>query len=105
LPPPGEESIAREIKDLRHNFPALDEGSATHLVLRYGRRAREVAAYVDQDSKSRDRIIESESDMYGELAYQRDHEMAIRPGDHWLRRTRLGLVHPELLQTPPPGIM
>ena len=102
--PAGAESIAREINDLRHNFPALDDRSATHLVSRYGWRAREVATYVDQGSKSRDRIIESECDLCGELAYQRDHEMAIYPSDHWLRRTRLGLVHHEVLQTPPPGI-
>jgi len=64
-----------------------------------------VAAYVVQDSKMRDRILKTEPDLCGELAYQRDHEMAIYPSDHWLRRTRLGLVHHELLQAPPPGIM
>ena len=102
--PAGAESIAREINDLRHSFPVLDDRSATHLVSRYGWRAREVAAYVDQDSKTRDRILKTEPDLSGELAYQRDHEMAIYPSDYWLRRTRLGLVHRELLQTPPPGI-
>ena len=100
--PPGREAIAREIENLRRHFPTLNEVSATHLVLRYGGQAGEVAAYVDLDSTTRDRIIEREPDLCGELAYQRDHEMAICPSDHWLRRMRLGLVYHELFQRPPP---
>lgn len=93
-------ALQREIQDLRRRFPALDEASATHLVSRYGSRAYEVASYVAHDWKSREQIVPGELDLYGELAYQRDHEMAIRPTDYFLRRTRLGLTHPELLQTP-----
>jgi glycerol-3-phosphate dehydrogenase len=102
--PPGDEAIAGQIKDLKRIFPALDEASVTHLVFRYGRSAREVAAYMNQDSKSHQRILPSEPDLQGELAYQRDHEMAIRSRDFWLRRTRLGLIHRELLQKTPGGI-
>jgi glycerol-3-phosphate dehydrogenase len=99
--PPGEQAISDEIQNLRNQFPALDDAGAIHLVLRYGSRAHEVAAYVDREPKSRERIVPSEPDLYGELAYQRDHEMAIRPADHFLRRTRLGLTHRELLRTDP----
>jgi glycerol-3-phosphate dehydrogenase len=99
--PPGDQAIMKEFEDLRQRFPALDEPGATHLVSRYGSRAHEVAAYIDRDPKSRERIVPGEPELYGELAYQRDHEMAIRPADYLLRRTHLALTHRELLQTPP----
>ena len=40
-------------------------------------------------------------DTRAELAYQRDHEMAVLPADYFLRRTRLGLYRPEVLAPPP----
>ena len=96
--PPGDKAIVKELEDLRQRFPGLDEVKAAHLVSRYGSRAPEVAAYVDRDPKSGERIVPGEPDLYGELAYQRDHEMAVYPADHFLRRTRLGLTHRDLLQ-------
>jgi glycerol-3-phosphate dehydrogenase len=95
--PPGDQAIVKESEDLRQRFQALDEAKAAHLVSRYGSRAHEVAAYVDRDPKSRERIVPGEPDLYGELGYQRDHEMAIRPPDYYLRRTRLALTNRELL--------
>jgi glycerol-3-phosphate dehydrogenase len=96
----GSLSINREVESLRRSYNSLDETSTRHLVMRYGGRAHEVAAYCMNDTTSLTRIIPDAPDLQGELAYQRDHEMAIYPADSWLRRTRLGLFHPELLSTP-----
>jgi glycerol-3-phosphate dehydrogenase len=79
----------------------LKEGSARHLVNRYGRRAEEVARCIVRKPELGGAVIEGEPDLLAELAYQRDHEMAVRPEDFLLRRTRLGLFHPELLRKPP----
>ena len=89
------EAIARLCA--RHH---LEADSARHLVDRYGRRAFDVAAYLDRDPALAQRVVEDEPDLRAELAYQRDHEMARTPADFLLRRTRLGLFHPELLKDP-----
>jgi glycerol-3-phosphate dehydrogenase len=47
-------------------------------------------------------MVPGEPDLLVEFAFQRDQEMALCPADHLLRRTRLGLFRPELLQTPLP---
>lgn len=75
----------------------LDEAVVSHLVHRYGRRVAEVLSYLDKDPQLARPIVAGEPDIQGELAYQRDHEMAVSPADHLLRRTRLGLFHPQLL--------
>jgi glycerol-3-phosphate dehydrogenase len=74
----------------------LEEGSARHLVGRYGTQARTVAGYVLRDSSLAERVVEGEPDLRAELAYQRDYEMACTPEDALLRRTRLGLFCPAL---------
>jgi glycerol-3-phosphate dehydrogenase len=79
----------------------LAEEAARHLVGRYGRRAADVADYVARAPKRAERIVPDEPDLRGEFVYQREQEMAIFPADHLLRRTRLGLFHPHLLQSPP----
>jgi len=79
----------------------LSEETAAHLVERYGRRAVEVADYVQRDPALGKRIVEAEPDILAEVAYQRDHEMAVTPVDYLLRRTHLGLFYPELLSNPP----
>jgi glycerol-3-phosphate dehydrogenase len=75
----------------RHGLP---EASARHLVCRYGRRAAEVARYVERDPALAQPLVAGEPDLRAEIPYQRDQEMAIYPADHFLRRTRLGLFHP-----------
>jgi glycerol-3-phosphate dehydrogenase len=79
----------------------LCEETAVHLVERYGRRAEEVADYLPRNPMLGQRIVEGEPDILAEFAYQRDHEMALTPADFLLRRTHLGLFHPELLSNPP----
>jgi glycerol-3-phosphate dehydrogenase len=79
------------------NLHALDEKSAQHLVQRYGRRARDVAAYLDRDPSLAYPVTPEEPDLRAELVYQREHEMVIYPADSLLRRTRLGLFRPGLL--------
>jgi glycerol-3-phosphate dehydrogenase len=80
---------------------SIKEETATHLVERYGRRAVEVADYAKRDPALSQGVVEGESDILAEFAYQHDHEMAEKPADFLLRRTRLGLFHPELLRDPP----
>jgi glycerol-3-phosphate dehydrogenase len=75
----------------------LDSETARHLVGRYGERAVEAAAYVESDAALRRPVAQGEPDLRAELAYQRDHEMAVFPADFLLRRTRLGLFRPALL--------
>jgi glycerol-3-phosphate dehydrogenase len=85
---------AAATKALCRDF-GLPEASARHLVRRYGRRCHEVARMLMPALAGP--IVEGEPDLLVELDYQREHEMAIRPEDFLLRRTRLGLFHPELL--------
>jgi glycerol-3-phosphate dehydrogenase len=83
---------------------ALDGESARHLVGRYGTRAADVAGYLRRDPGLARRVVPGEPELLAEFAYQRDQEMAVRPADFLLRRTRLGLFHPELLAAPLPNI-
>ena len=92
---PWPEYEARAAAALGRRF-GLAEASARHLVRRYGRRWEEVARLLTP-ARARP-IIKGEPDLVVELAYQREHEMAVRPEDFLLRRTRLGLFHPELLR-------
>ena len=79
----------------------LNEEAATHLVNRYGRRAFDVAAWLGRDPALRAPVAPGEPDLLAEVAYQREQEVALTPADFLLRRTRLGLFHPDLLTNPP----
>jgi glycerol-3-phosphate dehydrogenase len=70
--------------------------AAQHLVGRYGRRAADVAAYLEPHPELAEPVAAGEPDLRVEFVYHRDHEMAIYPADYLLRRTRLGLFRPEL---------
>jgi glycerol-3-phosphate dehydrogenase len=89
----------RTVRELRSGYQ-LEEASARHLVGRYGTRAGTVAGYALRDPDLAGPLVAGEPDLRAELAYQRDYEMACRPADFLLRRTRLGLFHPELLAQP-----
>jgi glycerol-3-phosphate dehydrogenase len=92
---PWERFVPAEIARLRNRY-GLNIESAQHLVHRYGRRAGDVAAYIERDRGLADHVTPEEPDLQAEFAYQRDHEMAIFPADSLLRRTRLGLFQPGL---------
>lgn len=85
-----------EVARLRTRY-RLDERTAQHLVRRYGGRAPDVASYLERDRSLAATVAPGEPDVRAELAYQREHEMAIHPEDHLLRRTRLGLFCPGLM--------
>ncbi len=87
--------LTKTTRHLQDRF-SLPASTADHLVRRYGRRAAEVAAYAEREPALVKPIILGEADLRIEILYQRDHEMALFPEDHLLRRTRLGLFHPEL---------
>jgi glycerol-3-phosphate dehydrogenase len=74
--------------------------AAAHLVGRYGRCVEDVVAYLLEPG-GLEPVAAGEPELCGELTYQRAHEMALYPADHLLRRTRLGLVRPELLGAAP----
>jgi glycerol-3-phosphate dehydrogenase len=82
----------------------LHEEAATHLVNRYGRRAFDVAARLGRDPALRAAVVPGEPDLLAEFAYHREQEMALAPADFLLRRTRLGLFHPDLLARPPAAL-
>jgi glycerol-3-phosphate dehydrogenase len=89
---PWHDFVARALPAIqRHGFSA---SSAQHLVDRYGRAAFDVLPYLQGASE---RIHPDEPDLRGELAYQRAEEMALYPADHFLRRSRIGLCHAELV--------
>jgi glycerol-3-phosphate dehydrogenase len=71
----------------------LSLDSARHLVNRYGRRARDVAEFLKRDAGLALPIVPGEPDLRVEIPYQREHEMALFPDDHLLRRLRLGMYH------------
>jgi glycerol-3-phosphate dehydrogenase len=75
----------------------LGRETAAHLVQRYGRRAADVADIVDRDPELAKPVIVGEPEIRAEFIYHREHEMAQTPADSLLRRTRLGLFHPALL--------
>jgi glycerol-3-phosphate dehydrogenase len=86
----------RTPRELANRF-RLDEPVAAHLVDRYGCQAITLLDEFANKASSRQPIVAGEPDIRAELQFQAAHEMAIRPADHLLRRTRLGLFHPELL--------
>lgn len=86
-------AIAELCRDYR-----LESSTARHLVHRYGRRATDVAAYLAHDASLVQPVVAGEPDIQAEFVYQREHEMACTPADHLLRRTRLGLFRPDLLE-------
>jgi glycerol-3-phosphate dehydrogenase len=91
--PPGSWSVFRESEAARLvSDLGMSPSAAGHLVGRYGRCAEGVARFGNWQP-----IHAEEPDLEGELLYHREQEMAVLPGDFLLRRTRLGLFHPELL--------
>jgi glycerol-3-phosphate dehydrogenase len=93
---PWEEFKAAAVTKLCSRY-GLKQNAAQHLVSRYGRCAPDVAAYLTQDPALAEPVLPGEPDLRVEFPYQREHEMAIYPSDHLLRRTRLGLFRPELV--------
>jgi glycerol-3-phosphate dehydrogenase len=80
----------------------LSEESGRHLERRYGTCVGGVLDVLARDPGLGRRVVEGEPDVLAEFVYQREQEMACRPEDFLLRRTRLGLFHPALLASPPP---
>jgi glycerol-3-phosphate dehydrogenase len=74
-----------------------DAAMAAHLVQRYGRRAGDAAELIAERGEFQT-VVAGEPDVVGEWEYQCREEMAILRADHLLRRSRIGLWHPELLQ-------
>jgi glycerol-3-phosphate dehydrogenase len=87
----------REIMRLETHY-GLSPSTARHLVQRYGRHGSVVASYLDNDPKLREAVTAAEPEIRAEFVYHREHEMAQTAADSLLRRTRLGLFHPHLLE-------
>ena len=98
--PPGPRPEFARAETAALQRQGLSAATAAHLVGRYGRHARDVAAYMERDPGLGRPAVQGEPDLWAEFAYQRDHEMAVYPADCLLRRTRLGLAHPHLLRLP-----
>jgi glycerol-3-phosphate dehydrogenase len=87
----------RETASLEGKY-RLTAAVAAHLVGRYGRRATDVVAYLERDPALAKPVVLGEPELRAEFVYQQEHEMALLPVDHLLRRTHLGLFRPELLR-------
>lgn len=74
-----------------------DKSLAEHLANRYGRCAGDVARVIAERGEHL-RVTPDEPDVVGEWEYQRRAEMAMFSADHLLRRSRMGMWHPELLE-------
>ena len=92
---PWPDFLAATSAELAGRF-GLATASARRLVERYGTRVNRVADYVTAPGGG-EPLVPGEPELRGELAYQRDHEMAMSPGDHFLRRMRIGLYCPQEL--------
>jgi glycerol-3-phosphate dehydrogenase len=79
------------------NDSGLDSQLAAHLLDRYGYRASSLISESRHDPNLWSPIVEGEREIWAELQFQAGHELAVCPADHLLRRTRLALFHPELL--------
>ncbi len=75
--------------------------SARHLVDRYGTRVEDIKTMGRDQRELWQPVLPGEPDLRVEFLFQREWEMAMRPEDYLLRRTRLGLFHPHLLQQLP----
>jgi glycerol-3-phosphate dehydrogenase len=75
----------------------LDPTIAGHLVDRYGCRARLLVQEYGGVRTLWKPLVTGEPDVMAEWHFQRAHELAQCPADHLLRRSRIGLFHPELL--------
>lgn len=91
--------VGRTVEQLVRKYP-LDAQAALHVIHRYGSRAGDVAALSAEHPRLARPIVDGEPDLRVELLYQRSQEMAFSSEDHLLRRTRLGLFHPDLLRVP-----
>jgi glycerol-3-phosphate dehydrogenase len=87
----------RKLAEMRRGLP-LSLESARHLVHRYGHHVDAVLDVIRATPHGFDRVHPEEPDLVGEQAYHRAEEMAIYVQDLFLRRTRIGMWRPELLQ-------
>ena len=87
---PWQEYLAQAAGRLTERH-GLSPAAAHHLLKRYGTRAFEAVTYLRLPA-DRERLVAGEPDLAFELRYQRENEMALTPQDHWMRRTRLGLL-------------
>lgn len=70
----------------------LPEDVAMRLANVYGSRAQDVAAYVSEDDKLRDRVCPDRDVIYAEVAYAVERELAVTVDDVMVRRTSLSLT-------------
>lgn len=89
-----------EVESLKRK-QGLDPDFARHLVNRYGRRVEDIKALGQVQAELWEPIVPGEPDLRVEFLFHQQQEMASLPEDYLLRRTRLGLFHPHLLQQLP----
>jgi glycerol-3-phosphate dehydrogenase len=95
-PEPWQPFFERTVAEIQRRLP-IPFDSACHLVNRYGNRIGGVLRTMGAAPDGWQRLHPAEPDLLGELAYQREQEMALFPTDLLLRRSRIGMYRPELL--------
>jgi glycerol-3-phosphate dehydrogenase len=93
---PWDGFFAKSLAWIEAQYPQAT-ASAAHLLYRYGDRVGEVLTTIGKVPRGLERLHADEPDLIGEERWQRDEEMALFGTDLLLRRSRIGMWRPELL--------
>lgn len=86
------EGLVEELE--RRNGYGLSREQITHLVHRYGSRAPQVLELISREGDMSSPLVPDLPDIWAEAAYAVENEMALRPDDILLRRTKVGIKKP-----------
>src|SRR5258708_37324368 len=86
LPVPGGEAAELEVLGEAARARGASEASARHLVASYGSEAAAVLNLVDRDRRLGDAIIAGRPEIWAEIAYAVERELAVRVQDVLVRR-------------------
>src|SRR5438445_8536826 len=89
LPLPGGEAAELEVLGEAARARAASEATARHLVASYGSEAAAVLNLVDRDRRLGDAIIAGRPEIWAEIAYAVDRELAVRVQEVLVQRLHL----------------
>jgi len=99
LPLPGGESRDLDVLVEAARARGAAEGTARHLVASYGSEAAAVLNLVDRDRRLGESIIGGRPEIWAEVAYAVEREMAVRVQDVLVRRLHLFYEIPDHAQS------
>ena len=99
LPLPGGEAAELDVLGEAARARGASEATARHLVASYGSEAAAVLNLVDRDRRLGDAIIAGRPEIWAEIAYAVDRELAVRVQDVLVRRLHLFYEVPDHAQS------